>query len=303
MLDLAEQPVSPSTLAGQTPSRKAGPTLAELGSDTIQQLQSELAVRPIRVPLLVVPVSPMGTPDWDKRGLAARAEVLANGEIVLEWQAEEPATTSLLVLTRESDGYQAAAIEVRSLRRDQGTIQARGTLGGYGDELLQPKNLTPQLDPMALQFALGFPEETLEAWAGVGVLVPVWVERILVCPRCAVLPVFRPGCRQCGCGRLDQDRLLHHFACAHVAPVAAFESPNGLVCPKCRTRDLLVGSDYEYLDGPYRCRECQWSDTELETIGRCVRCATRFPAHQARALDLKGYRVKRLDLLALASPS
>src|SRR5262249_5272149 len=103
MLDLADQPVSPATLTGQAPSRQAGPTLTELGSDTIQQLRSELAARPIRVPLLVVPVSPMGTPDWDKRGLAARAEVLTNGEIVLEWEAEEPSTTSLLVLTRESD--------------------------------------------------------------------------------------------------------------------------------------------------------------------------------------------------------
>jgi hypothetical protein len=96
--------------------------------------------------------------------------------------------------------------------------------------------------------------------------------------------------------------MIHHFACAHVGPVADFETPQGLVCPKCRTRHIIVGADFEYLTGQYRCLDCGTSDTELEAIGHCLRCGLRFPGYQSAIHEIKAFHARRLDPLDLVSP-
>ena len=98
-------------------------------------------------------------------------------------------------------------------------------------------------------------------------------------------------------------RLIHHFACAHVGPICDFETSEGLVCPKCRRRRLVVGSDFEYQAGASRCLDCHWSGSELEQVGQCLRCAFRFAGRQAQSLEMIGYHVHRLDPLAfIAAP-
>ncbi len=44
--------------------------------------------------------------------------------------------------------------------------------------------------------------------------------------------------------------MIHHFACANVDFVDRFDQGNEIVCPKCRGRKMIIGADYEYLDGP-----------------------------------------------------
>jgi hypothetical protein len=107
------------------------------------------------------------------------------------------------------------------------------------------------------------------------------------------------GCASCGSARVQSERLIHHFACAHVGHAEDFDGPRGLACPKCRTRTLVVGADYEFQPGPFRCLDCHWSDTELCLVGQCLRCQFRSPGEQAHELELKGYHVDRMDLLAL----
>src|SRR5204863_524990 len=80
----------------------------------------------------------------------------------------------------------------------------------------------------------------LEKWVEVGVLTPVLWDRIQVCPRCHGMPRYRKGCRSCGSVKVTNERLIHHFACAHVAPVSDFEKSGELVCPKCRMRRMIV---------------------------------------------------------------
>ena len=62
-----------------------------------------------------------------------------------------------------------------------------------------------------------------------------------------------------GSVKVTNERLIHHFACAHVAPVSDFEKGGELVCPKCRMRRMIVASDFEYANGPYRCADCHRS--------------------------------------------
>jgi len=53
--------------------------------------------------------------------------------------------------------------------------------------------------------------------------------------------------------------------------------------------NLIVGSDFEYLTGPYRCLDCQWSAAELEHIAHCLACNYRFPASESVVENLVAY--------------
>jgi len=153
--------------------------------------------------------------------------------------------------------------------------------------------LTPVFDPMTLKYHYGLPSSMLRAWQDDGTLNKVLIDRVQVCPKCGALPSFRFGCAACGSGCVTNDRLIHHYACAHVAPIDDFEQNDRLVCPKCRVKDLIVGADFEYLTGPYRCLDCNWSAAELEHVAHCLACQYRYPASESVIEDLVAYHSRR----------
>ena len=163
--------------------------------------------------------------------------------------------------------------------------------------------ITPVFDPQHLRFRSGVPASLLRAWESDGTLHKVLLDRVQVCPQCRSLPTFRFGCSACGSGCVTNDRMIHHFACAHVGPVQDFDEDGELVCPKCRARQLVVGADFEHLTGPYRCLDWGWSAAELEHVAHCLGCGYRFPASQAVLEDLVGFHAHRLDSLgAITAP-
>ncbi|HXG09519.1 MAG TPA: hypothetical protein VNK04_06990 [Gemmataceae bacterium] len=279
------------------------------GSDTVMDqpaAEKRSAPRyPVSVPVLAVPVLPDGSPDWERRATGASWDLSANGIGLILNSAEELQTAGLVLVFHDDRGaLRCAGVDVRYARKlSDGRLRVGGRFGGYAQQLLAAENLTPRFSSEQMAFILGFPEETLNKWAEVGILQPVLHDRVQLCPLCGGLPTFRNGCPNCGSARLGTDWLIHHFPCAHVDHAAAFDDEGELVCPKCRTRRLVVGTDFEYLQGPYRCLDCNWSDTELEHVGGCLRCGFRFPARQAREMELRGYRAHRLDPLALLPPS
>jgi CheY-like chemotaxis protein len=161
--------------------------------------------------------------------------------------------------------------------------------------------ITPIFDPQTLKFSYGVSASLLRAWASDGTLQKVLLDRVQVCPQCLSLPTFRFGCSSCGSGCVTNDRMIHHFACAHVGPARDFDEDGELVCPKCRARQLVVGADFEHLTGPYHCLDCDWSDVELEHVAHCLGCGFRFPADQAVFEELVGFYVHRLDVLGAVS--
>ena len=123
--------------------------------------------------------------------------------------------------------------------------------------------LIPDFDPDTLQFREQFGRERLAAAARSGDITAELLDSVFVCPQCESLPTFRKGCSCCGSGRIEQEQLVHHFACAYVGRIVDFETEKGLVCPKCRARDLCVGADLEYHCGPMKCVDCHWTIDEL----------------------------------------
>jgi hypothetical protein len=291
--------------------RNARPSrLTDTHCDLQHDTPCDYGARVIRLDgLSLVPILPDGSPDCEYCLQEATVALgLKGSNLDVSISTDLPAsllrvfeTSYVMIVLQGSDNtVRCAGLEVHT-RHVTGAnrLQLGGRLGGLAEELLQPEKLTPRYDAPARAFRLGFAESVLRRWAELGILQPVCGNRILVCPKCHGLPTFRRGCQQCGSAQVAADQLIHHFACAHVGFLTDFETPAGLLCPKCRTRELVVGADYEYLDGPYRCSDCHWSAGELEHVAQCLDCQFLFPGYQAHELDLGGYRADRLDLLAL----
>ena len=168
-------------------------------------------------------------------------------------------------------------------------------------QLFRSRNILPFFNTRTFQFETGLCQEALQAWEDCGVLARAMHDRIKVCPRCQAVPTWRDGCPVCGSASTRPDRLVHHYACAHVGRASDFEREGEIVCPKCRVRNLVVGADFEFLNGPYRCDHCGWTDSKLSPIANCLSCGLRFPGHQAEEKSVNGYDVKRLDPLVYLS--
>jgi predicted RNA-binding Zn-ribbon protein involved in translation (DUF1610 family) len=197
----------------------------------------------------------------------------------------------------------AGVIVQRVESQPDGTLHCGCEFGGPAEDILNLGAMTPEFSQELMAFVLPHGPAIYENWTGAGVISKDLVDRVLVCPKCTVLPTFRHACRKCRSGRVTNDRLVHHFTCAYVGFLDEFEDhdADGLVCPKCRVRDLIIGSDYEYLTGEYRCQSCGWRDSDAEVVGHCLKCANRFDMQQARELELYRYDVHRLDALAITA--
>lgn len=254
-------------------------------------------------PLTAIPVLPGGQPMQAHQAEGFTLDV-SQGGIGFEIVGLERLPTKRLVVGVEAEDGRLhyAMLEVRYLRAIPGGLRVGGEFAAEDSDVLRTENLIPHIDPQQHRFQSGLAADVLEQWARLGVCRPVIMDRVLVCPECQSIPTFRHGCRICGSARIRQAQLVHHFACAHVDLVDAFEEDGGpLVCPKCRARRLVVGTDFEYLSGPYQCADCQESDAELEVVGQCLACELRFPIGQACEQEIIGYHVHRLDPLALVA--
>lgn len=256
-------------------------------------------------PLLAIPIFPDGNPYWG-RPVSGTSVDLSTQDIGFELDAEEwyPAKALVIGVKNEDGSYKYAGIEVQgSVPLEDSRIAVGGRFGGLADEILKPENLTPAFHPGSMDFHLGIPAKVLDRWVELGILHSYLWDRVQLCPKCLGLPTFRKGCRSCGSPRTTNDRLIHHFACAHVGLLSDFDANGEIICPKCQARRLVVGADFEYVHGPHHCQDCHWNDMSLEEVGQCLRCGFRFPGHQSHQLELKGYHVNRLDPLALLPSS
>jgi hypothetical protein len=197
-----------------------------------------------------------------------------------------------------------ACFDVRSARALQGErwrVELAPASGA--NDLLRERALLPTLDPASMRYQRPALGEHAREWVEMGVVREVELDRVLVCPRCQALPTFRLACRRCASARIEPQRLIHHFPCAHVGFIKDYQLDGALVCPKCAARPLIVNSDFEYLEGPSQCAECGSHESEGELVGHCFGCGLRFLARVATTLTLKGFDVDRLDPLALGLSS
>jgi hypothetical protein len=107
---------------------------------------------------------------------------------------------------------------------------------------------------------------------------------------CAFLN-FLETCPHCASPDLRLDEMVHHFKCAHTAPMADFQQDGGLVCPKC-TRSLRhIGVDYDKPSIVYTCNQCSHSfqDPTVSTV--CYHCGRAADPEHQQHREIKRYTV------------
>ena len=251
----------------------------------------------VEAPAIIFPIQTDGNPGCEIAAITV--DVSLGGIGLLAKEDSEAVPDICLVGVECQDGtYRYATVQWRQRRLALPAIRFGGSFLRCADDPFHETRLTPRFDPKTLRYQPAMERRTFSEWAARGILRPQQVDRVKGCPHCEALLTFRDGCPLCGSPLTAESQLLHHFACAHVAPLADF-GDTGLACPKCRAQNLVVGADFEYLIGPYRCLECEWSDSETALIAECMQCAHRFPAKEAIEKDVYVYHVNRLDPMAL----
>lgn len=255
-------------------------------------------------PVEVISIGLDGMLDMAQRCCGSSQEISQSGLAFATQTGEFHVSQPLLLgLHTEQLGTAWTGLIVRRVEEQNENATLVGAdFGGPAADVLAGGTLVPNFDAGRLAFTLPAASAVYENWVSAGVMQKMLLDRAMVCPRCGALPTFRNACRKCGSGRVTNDRLIHHFACAHVDFVWEFEANDeDLTCPKCRLKKLVVGSDFEFLIGEYRCQSCAWRDSDIQLYGHCLRCNNRFESHQAREQELFQYHVDRLDPLAVTA--
>ncbi len=258
----------------------------------------------IERPVQLTAVSLDGMLDTSRRHNRTSREISARGISVDVTSGTFHASQPLLLgMHFEQLGVQYAGLIIRRVEQlEDSTLRLGADFGGPAAEVLSTGHLMPEFRAEQMAFVMPQAPQFYDTWTESGVLQKTLLDHVMVCPRCAAIPTVRNACRKCGSGRVTNDRLIHHFACAYVGFKSEFETgTNDLVCPKCQMRKLSIGADFEYLIGENRCRSCGWRDSEVELVGHCLRCSNRFEMTQAREQELYRYDVSRLDPLAVTS--
>lgn len=282
-------------LASYTPTAetRAGPK----GSEILETVGD-----PIHI--LAIPVDGNGYPLNEGRSNGVLRQV-PPATLVLELIAGAgfPKCNSLIIGLSAPDNTTRYASLVVSERRDQqaARITIIGHLGGPVQDILERDLIIPEFCANSFQYTLPYPIELLDSLAEIGILTRKYMDTVLVCPECYSLSTFRPGCPQCGSSLATVDRLIHHFSCGYMGFTSEFETPTGLVCPKCRMHHLAIGADFEYTAGAYRCSECGWTASQLRLIGHCLRCDSRYPGREATTINLVCFHAQRFDPMAIHS--
>ncbi len=264
-------------------------------SDRRQHSRYKIAVDATCLPLL-----PSLEIDASQQVRAKIVDINASG-VGLQWEPHTIVSNRnwILAIDGSERGRQFIDIEVvNRTDRDDGAF-VNATFGGPLRQLFDHDVITPTFNPKSFKYQFPFSDSVMTSLCVHDIAQRVNMDEILVCPSCRSLPTVRKGCSVCLSHETGKSRMIHHFACAHVDFVERFDQGDEIVCPKCLGRKMIVGADYEYLDGPTQCFECGHNDLEEIDIGHCLNCGHRFPFEKAISINIVGYRVNRLDPLAL----
>ena len=189
-------------------------------------------------------------------------------------QTNPTATLTNLTVTKTEDAPE------EGLRRDE---QSMMELFLYG----KVNQITPIVNPNKpegytyegipqLDWDTKHSRQVLDALVRKGYLNAELVDKVIVCQTCGSgnVRILRT-CPECGSLRLHKEGLIEHFSCGAVERQSAFETKNGdLLCPKCKVKLQLIGSDYRTLPPAYKCLGCNTLNSEPKLTIKCSDCTS-----------------------------
>jgi hypothetical protein len=118
--------------------------------------------------------------------------------------------------------------------------------------------------------------QALDSLVRKGFLKAELIDKVITCMACNSANVrVKKLCPECMSLRLRKEGLIEHFSCGAVERQAAFETVNGdLVCPKCKAKLHLIGSDYRMLPPSYVCLGCNVRSSEPLLVVKCDDCGS-----------------------------
>jgi hypothetical protein len=135
--------------------------------------------------------------------------------------------------------------------------------------------------------------QVLDSLVRKGFLKAELVDKMITCKSCGSANVrVKRACPDCKSLKLSKEGLIEHFSCGAVERQDAFETENGdLVCPKCKVKLQLIGSDYRKLPPAYQCLECNTLSSEPSLITKCRDCESTADMHEEPETYLYAYTV------------
>ncbi len=251
-------------------------------------------------PIVVVPVLTNGAPDIQGRCNAETMDISLGGIGVKLPQRDQLPSRNWIIGLEQADGSTGwVSAFLRRVNYAEDQLHVGLIFQNDADDLFHPANLWPSIDSRTSRFETRLSSNILDQWVELGILQRELVRRARVCPECEAVASIGTGCSQCGSFDLQFHDLIHHFACAHVSQTRNFENDDQLRCPKCLQTNLVAGADFELIRSQYSCQQCQYHGDVTADVGCCLNCQLRFPLEMGREVEIHGYHVERLDILAL----
>jgi len=99
------------------------------------------------------------------------------------------------------------------------------------------------------------------------------VDRVRLCNKCGSAHLyFIDVCPNCKSIDIKKSRAVHCFSCGYVANESEFQTPQGLICPKCSSRLRHIGVDYDFTTTQFACNSCGFLFEEPLVLYRCMEC-------------------------------
>ena len=211
-----------------------------------------------------------------KAAKTATDDAIKQGEAANKINSQTNPTAALTNLTQTK----AEDAPEEGLRRDE---QSMMELFLYG----KVNQITPIVNPNKpegytyegipqLDWDTKHSRQVLDALVRKGYLNAELIDKVIVCQTCGSgnVRILRT-CPECGSLRLHKEGLIEHFSCGAVERQSAFETKNGdLLCPKCKAKLQLIGSDYRTLPPAYKCLGCNTLNSEPKLTIKCSDCTS-----------------------------
>jgi len=161
---------------------------------------------------------------------------------------------------------------------------------------------SPDLIEYPLLLGIDNPRSVLEEMADADLLRRRFCERLHACSQCGSSRLHaREVCVSCKSSNLQEEQLVHHYACAYQGTQRQFERASGYVCPKCRKQLRHYGVDYDKPGVVITCSNCGDTLAEPEVGFTCVDCGFYTAGDNAAHRDWHHYDLLADGIAALRS--
>lgn len=183
----------------------------------------------------------------------------------------------LFMLSTQLENTQPNSFEAQIFKRTVNFMFTRGR-----------KMLAPVIDPHSVigntypELSINFDREEgsqvldILDWAErEGMIWPDFADKIYLCNNCSSgLLSYREVCPHCNSSHVDSQDLVHHFPCAHIAPISEFRNPvdGTMSCPKCNKQLRHIGVDYDKPSVINKCNNCSSSFQDMFVKAKCLNC-------------------------------